>query len=381
MVSSVVKSVSPSATISLLNKENVLKAAGKKVISFSLGEPDFNTPIKILEFANEKMMEGYTHYTQSAGIPELRRKIAEKFSIEKNVKISEKNVLVTPTKFALYASYLTLLDPGDEILIPDPGWVSYVEMAHLVGARPIYYKLDENKDYSLDQEDIKSKINEKTRAIVINTPHNPTGSVLNNDDLNFLRDISKDKKIFIISDEIYEKLVFEGNHQSILNDISLLENLIIVSGFSKSHAMTGLRIGYLISNEEIVKYVDKIQQHTLTCAATYSQYAALKALDDDQSPENMRMEYKKRRDILYEGLKDIPAFNVKPPKATFYMYPEINYKGMDSMEFSDYLLEKLYISVVPGIAFGPSGKYRIRISFSTGIENILEGIERLKNLK
>ncbi|MGC8691634.1 MAG: pyridoxal phosphate-dependent aminotransferase [Thermoplasmata archaeon] len=381
MVSSVVKSVSPSATISLINKENALKAAGKRVISFSLGEPDFTTPIQILDYASEKMREGYTHYTQSPGIPELRKKIAEKFSIEKNVKIDDKSVLVTPTKFALYASYLALLDPGDEILIPDPGWVSYIEMAHLVGAKPVYYKLDEKRNFSLDQEDIKNKIGEKTKAIVINSPNNPTGSVLSNEDLKFLRDIVRDRKITVISDEIYEKLVFEGKHESFLNDSTLLENSIIVSGFSKSHAMTGLRIGYMISSEEMIKYVDRIQQHTMTCAATYSQYAALKALDDDSSPEKMKMEYRKRRDVLVEGLKEIPIFKINPPQATFYMYPEIDYKGMDSMEFSNYLLEKLYISVVPGIAFGPSGKYRIRISFSTGIENIKEGIERLKNLK
>lgn len=380
MVSELVKSVSPSATISLLAKENELRVRGKKIISFSLGEPDFTAPATVLDYACEEMHAGKTHYTPSAGIPELREKIAEKYKRENGVDASQKNVLVTPTKFALYISYLTLLNPGDEILIPDPGWVSYVEMAHLVGARPVFYNLDENNGFQISEDELKNRINGKTKAIMINTPSNPTGSVLNFESLKIIRDIAVENDIYVISDEIYEKLIFDGKHISIASLDGMFDRTITVNGFSKSHAMTGLRIGYLIASNDLLKYMDNVQQHTLTCAPSFSQYAALKALDDDYDSKKMAEEFRKRRDIIYSGLRKINVFSVKKPDATFYIFPKFSFKNFNSMQMANFLLDELNISVVPGIAFGPSGEYHLRFSFSTSEENINEGIERLQKL-
>ncbi len=380
MVSKAVKSVSPSATISLLVKENELKAQGRNVISFSLGEPDFPAPEKVIEYACKEMFDGKTHYTPSSGIPELREKIAEKYKKENNVNVNARNIIVTPTKFALYISYLTLLDQSDEILIPDPGWVSYVEMAHLVRAKPVYYKLNEGNGFQINEEEMKNKINKKTKAILINTPSNPTGSILDIDSLKILRDLAVDNDLYIISDEIYEKLIFEGKHISIASLDGMLERTITVNGFSKSHAMTGLRAGYLIANQELIKYMDNVQQHTLTCSSTFSQYAALKALDDNEDTLKMVTEFKMRRDLIYSGLSKINVFSAIKPNATFYIFPKFNYNGKNSMEMANFLLENLNISVVPGIAFGPSGENHLRFSFSTSRENIIEGLERLQKL-
>ncbi|MGC8620235.1 MAG: pyridoxal phosphate-dependent aminotransferase [Thermoplasmata archaeon] len=380
MVSKAVKSVSPSATISLLIKENELKAQGRNVISFSLGEPDFPAPENVIEYACNEMFDGKTHYTPSSGIPELREKIAEKYKRENNVDVNARNIIVTPTKFALYISYLTLLDQSDEILIPDPGWVSYIEMAHLVRAKPVYYKLNESNGFQINEEEMKNKINKKTKAILINTPSNPTGSILNIDSLKILRDLAVDNNLYIISDEIYEKLIFEGKHISIASFDGMLERTITVNGFSKSHAMTGLRAGYLIAPQELIKYMDNVQQHTLTCSPTFSQYAALKALDDNEDTIKMVNEFKERRDLIYSGLSKISIFSVIKPNATFYIFPRFNYNGKNSMEMANILLENLNISVVPGIAFGPSGENHLRFSFSTSKENIIEGVERLQKL-
>ena len=379
MVSNAVKNVLPSATIDLLNKESKLRSEGKKIISFSLGEPDFPTPKPIIDYACQKMYEGKTHYTPSSGIRELREKIAEKYNKENGLNISEKNVIVTPTKFALYISFLTLLNPGDEVLIPNPGWVSYIEMAHLVGARPVYYDLNEDNEFQIDAENLMNKINEKTRAIVINTPSNPTGSILNLDSLKILVDLATDKDLYIISDEIYEKLIFEGKHTSIASLGDIFYKTITVNGFSKSHAMTGLRIGSLIADEKLINYMDNVQQHTLTCAPSFSQYAALKALDDAEDSKKMVEEFKKRRDIIYSGISSIDVFSVKKPNATFYIFPKFSYNNLNSMEMANLLLDNLNISVVPGIAFGPNGEFHLRFSFSNSIENIKEAIDRMKS--
>lgn len=378
MVSEFVKTVAPSATISLLEKENELKAKGKKIISFSLGEPDFTTPLPVLKYACDEMFSGKTHYTPSSGILELREKIAEKYKKDNNVEASYKNVLVTPTKFALYISYLTLLNPGDEILLPDPGWVSYIEMAHLVGAKPVLYSLDD--DFQINEDDLKNKINNRTKAILINTPSNPTGSILTINSLKVIRDLAIDKNLYIISDEIYEKLIFEGSHISIASMDDMFYRTITVNGFSKSHAMTGLRIGYLIASIDLIKYMDNVQQHTLTCAPSFSQYAAIKALDDNEDSKKMTDEFKKRRDLIYNGLKNISIFSVKKPNATFYIFPKYSFRNFNSMEMANFILDELNISVVPGIAFGPSGENHLRFSFSTSEENIKEGIERLQKL-
>ncbi len=378
MVSSRVNAISESSTIKLLNKENELRKKGENIISFSIGEPDFTTPRNIIDFAYKSMLEGKTHYTPSSGIPMLREKIAEKYSKRYSIDLNSNNVLVTPTKFALFISIFSLVDEGDEVLLPDPGWVSYSEMVKMAGGIPKFYSLKENDGFSIDQEDLKNKINEKTRVILINTPSNPTGTIIKKEDMDFLKDFVMERNVYIISDEIYDKLVYDGNFVSILNYPEIFHKTIFVNGFSKSHAMTGWRIGYMIAESDLIKIFDKVQQHTLTCAPSISQYAALKAIDDDKSVMEMVDEFKKRRDYIYSRISKISIFNTVLPNSTFYIFPKFNLP-MNSMEFSELLLEKAKVSVVPGISFGKNGENHIRISFATSMENIKEGMDRIED--
>ncbi len=378
MVSARVNAISESSTIKLLNKENELRKKGENIISFSIGEPDFTTPRNIIDFAYRSMIEGKTHYTPSSGIQLLREKIADKYSKKYSTDLKATNVLVTPTKFAIFISIFSLVDQGEEVLLPDPGWVSYSEMVKMAGGIPKFYNLRENDGFSIDQEDLKNKINEKTRVIVINTPSNPTGTIIKKDDMNFLRDIVMDKNVYIISDEIYDKLVYDGNFVSILNYHEIFQKTIFVNGFSKSHAMTGWRIGYMIAENDLIKIFDKIQQHTITCAPSVSQYAALKAIDDDKSVKEMVDEFRKRRDYIYNRISGMKIFKTIIPEATFYIFPKFNLP-LNSMEFSEFLLEKAKVSVIPGISFGNNGENHIRISFATSMENIKEGMDRIED--
>ncbi|MEM0073863.1 MAG: pyridoxal phosphate-dependent aminotransferase [Thermoplasmatales archaeon] len=374
MVSSRFTLIQPSPTVSLNNKFSELIERGEKAISFAVGEPDATTPQHIIDFAAKKASEGGTHYTPSSGIRELREAIAMKYSTLTGKNIDFKNVIVTPAKFAINIAAQAVLNEGDKVLIQDPSFVSYPEIVRIAGGIPIYFP--SRDDGSPDIEKLKELIDERTKMIFLNSPSNPHGWVASMDDLKAIADIARDHRIYVMADEIYEHIVYEGKHISILSLPGMEELTFVVNGFSKSHAMTGWRIGYLITPGNFSKVVDAYQQHTITCAPSISQYAALAALNDKRFPEEMKEKFRRRRDMLYDILSSSEKIIVKKPAGTFYMFPRI-LNGMSGEQFSSELLNRKKVLVTPGSGFGPSGKDRIRISYALSEDSMIEGAKRI----
>ncbi len=374
MVSQRFSSITPSSTISLNNLYNKMKKEGQDVISFAAGEPDPTTPMDVIEFAFEKAKNGGTHYTPSGGIPELRNEISIKYSKMTGSEIKAEDVIITPAKFALNMAIESVVEPGDEVLIQDPSFVSYHEMIKIAGGFPVYFP--SNDDGSPNISKLQELINRKTKMIIINSPENPNGWVATKEELKAISDLSIDHDFYVLSDEIYETIIYEGQHISILKFPGMAERTFVVNGFSKSHAMTGWRIGYLISPHALSGYIDAYQQHTITCASSVSQYAALKAIKNEDFPKHMNLMFKERRDILFESLSKIEDLKITKPKGTFYMFPKI-LNGMTGDELSNRLLKEKKILVTPGSQFGPSGINSIRLSFSLYKEDLIRGAERI----
>ncbi len=371
-----VERMHPSSTLALVELASKLRREGREVISLAVGEPDFITPHSIIEAAYRAMKEGRTHYTPPLGIPELREKIAEKYRAENQVDVHAENVLVTPAKMAIFIAVASFVNDGDEVLVPDPGWVSYPEIVHFAGGKPVGYMLDERKNFRIDIEDLASKVTRKTKVLMINSPSNPTGGILTEGDLKAIRDLVLDNGLILISDEIYEKIIYEGEHISPGKFEELFPYTVIVNGFSKSHAMTGWRIGYLIAPAEFIPQLAKVQQHTISCAPSISQYAALQALEEKESIEKMVIEFRRRREFVYQELREMSGITVNMPPATFYMFPRYH-ADMPSAELAEKILQEKFVAVTPGAAFGENGEWHFRISFATSMEKLKMGMERL----
>jgi len=368
----IIDNIKRSPTISLSEKIKDLKSKGIEVLSLSIGEPHFNTDKRIIEEAYNAMLEGDTHYVNSQGILKLREEIANKVKQENSIQALPSNIAVIPAKFAIYASLISLLEEGDEVMISNPCWVSYESQIMLARGKPVYYNL--NDDYSIDFDDLVSKVTNKTRAIIINSPHNPTGYVLTYNEVKQLVDIAKDYDIYLISDEIYEKFIYEGEH---ISPASLeFEHIITINGFSKAYAMTGWRLGYVVANDIIINKIVSFIDQTLTCMPPFIQRAALKCLQiGDSIYKYYRDEYRKNRDYVYKILSELSNIEVIKPKGTFYMFPKYNFQ-IDSLSFTESLLAKEKVAVVPGIAFGSKGEYHIRISFATSYDLLEKAMDR-----
>jgi aspartate aminotransferase len=371
---SILDKIEPAATVRLNNLALELRRRGENIISFAAGEPDFDTDKRIIDEAYASMLKGETHYTSSLGLYELRERIAEKVNNENNIPAGSENVIIIPTKFAIYAALISIIEYNDEVLIHDPYWVSYESQVKLTGAKPIFFRLTEH--FSLDIEDLTSKISSRTKAIIINTPNNPTGAVFSRDEIKALVDLARDYNLYIISDEIYEKLIYEGEHVSPASYDP--ERVIVVNGFSKAFAMTGWRIGYAVANKNIIGRMEKFVQHTLTCLPAFIQRAAVKALDlGAEIYEKYREEYRRRRDFLISELNNINNLEISKPMGTFYLFPK--YKiNMNSEDLAKLLLEREKVLVVPGSSFGKNGEYHFRISFATSMSSLREGAKRIQ---
>ncbi|MEM2924273.1 MAG: pyridoxal phosphate-dependent aminotransferase [Methanocellales archaeon] len=366
--------IEESATIKISEKASELKRRGIEVINFGLGEPDFITPKHISEAAKQALDKGYTHYVPSAGIPELRRAIAEKLRVENNLKVNASNIIVTPgTKQAIYEAAMSLLEEGDEAILFDPAWVSYEAIIKLSGAKVIWASTYRN---SLITE-LLEKISSKTKLIVINTPCNPSGAVLSKQDLKAIADIAIDHDLYVLSDEIYEKIIYDGEHFSIGSLDGMEERTITINGFSKSYAMTGWRLGYAAAPREILNRMIKIQQHSVSSATSFAQYGGLAALTSSQEcVKEMVAEFKARRDLIVNHLEQMELSYIKPDGA-FYVFVDIAHLGR-SLEVAEKLLNKAHIAVTPGAPFGPESNGYIRISYATSQANINEGMRRMK---
>lgn len=357
-----------------------MKAAGKDVVNLSAGEPDFDTPRHVKEALTKALKERFIYYTPSAGIPELRKAIAEKLSKENRIPCTESEVIVTPgAKQALYEAVFALTEPGDEVLCPDPGWVSYEPMIQLADGRPVLVPTREEIGFSFDVEEVKERITDKARAIIVNTPGNPTGAVLDKTVLKGIADLCVDYDLIAISDEIYEKIIYESEHLSMASLPGMKERAVTVNGFSKAYSMTGWRLGYACAPAEIIQAMGKVQEHSVSCATSFVQKAGVAALTSPQDDvKRMVSEFRRRRDTLMKLLSEIEGVSCVKPRGAFYAFPNFSHHGRDSFELANYLLEEAGVAVIPGAAFGANGEGFQRLSYATSMENIEKAVERMK---
>ncbi len=378
MTSERLKRVEESATIRISNIATRMIKEGIDVINFSLGEPDFSTPKNICDAAVKAMYEGKTHYAPSGGIPELRTAIAEKLKLENKIDVVEASVLVTPgAKQGIFEIMLGVLDDRDQALLFDPAWVTYDACIRFAGAESVWIPTVPEKGFLPDN--FVDYINDKTKLIVVNSPGNPTGGVFGKKILQCIADLAIDHDLLVVSDEIYEKIIYDKEHISIGSFDGMQERTITVNGFSKAYAMTGWRLGYLTAPPEIFKLLLKIQSHSVSSATTFVQYGGLEALQGPQDGVKAMVDrFKVRRDVLIEGLSKI-GFECKKPDGAFYAFADVSDYG-NGTTVAERLLKEAHVAVTPGIAFGASGKDFIRVSYATSIDRIREALERLEKI-
>ncbi|MCT4604936.1 MAG: pyridoxal phosphate-dependent aminotransferase [Marinisporobacter sp.] len=382
------KKISPSITLAITAKAKKMKADGMDVVSFGAGEPDFNTPQNIRVAAIDAMEKGYTGYTAASGLPDLKQAICDKLKKDNDLAYKPENIVISNgAKHSLFNALQAICNPGDEVIIPVPYWVSYPELVKLADATPILVETSEEEGFKYTKETLLKAINENTKAIILNSPNNPTGTVYTEDELKEIAEIAVKNNIFIISDEIYEKLIYDGKHVSIASlgeDIKKLT--IVINGMSKAYAMTGWRIGYLAADKEIISIINNIQSHATSNPNTIAQYASIAALEGDQEPINKMIEaFVGRRNYMVEKINSIDGISCRKPEGAFYVMINISkligktFNGFTingSMDFAEYLLQTVNVAVIPGVAFGED--HYIRLSYATSLENIEEGLKRIE---
>lgn len=377
MVAERMRGVGESPTVRLSGLVSEMKARGEDIISLAVGEPDFPTPKHIVEAAKQALDDGFTKYTPSKGIPELREAIAEKSRLENGIPCGPEDVLVSATKHTLFTALIALAGPGDEVLLPDPGWVSYLPMVRLAGAKPVPVPCTEDSHRQMTPEATAELITSSSRMIIVNSPNNPTGSVYDLGVLRGLADLAEDHDLIIVTDEIYEKIVFEGEHRSIASFPGAFERSVTVNGFSKTYSMTGWRLGWAVAPQEFLSPMNRVHQHSLTCATSFAQKGGVAALKGPMAPiEEMVREFGRRREVVVGGVDQIPGFAFRRPEGTFYAWIRYENPGT-SLEFSEMLLKEARVAVTPGIAFGDEGERHFRLSFATSQDKLREGFRRM----
>jgi len=371
------KSLEPSGIMDIFERARGMK----DVIRLEVGEPDFDTPEHIKDAARRALDKGFTHYTSSAGILPLREAIARKTRNEIGIDVDpRKEVVVTDGgSCAITLAMMAVLDPGDEVLISDPSW-PYGPSAKMAEGIPVRYRLLEEEDFRIDFDHLRSKISSKSKMIIINSPQNPTGSILDRHELETLAEIALEENLLVISDEVYEKLTYDSQHTSMLTVPEMKDRTILVNSFSKTYAMTGWRVGYAIANEEIAKEIAKLNLYLNTCSTSFAQVAALEALTGPQDcVKAMAEQYKKRIDLMFRGLERMRVPCVKP-KGAFYLFPDFTEFNDSSHEMGMLLLEKARVSTAPGVAFGQLGEGHLRLSCSNSMENLSEALTRIERV-
>jgi aspartate aminotransferase len=379
-LSSRATSLTPSLTLSIDSKAKAMKAEGIDVCGFGVGEPDFDTPEHIKAAAMAAIETGFTKYTPSSGIPELRQAIADKFVADNKLEYKPSQIIVSNgAKHSCYNAILAMCEPGDEVIIPAPYWLSYPEMVRLAGAEPVFVQTSEENSWKMTAEEFESAMTPRTKLVIINSPGNPTGSVYTREELEKLAEVAAGEDIFILSDEIYEKLVYDGTeHFSIASISPEIYNLTVtINGLSKAYAMTGWRLGYLGAPEPIAKAIDSIQSHSTSNPCSFAQKGGLAALKGTQQPvTDMCAEFDMRRQYMYDRLTKIPNVTAVKPLGAFYILVNISKLALTSQNFADRLLSKANVAVVPGIAFGDDRT--LRFSYATSMDVIKKGIDRFE---
>ena len=364
----------------VLAKAKALEKQGRDIIHLEIGEPDFSTPKNIQEAAVKALKSGYTHYVPAPGIPELREAIAEYLSKSRRISVDPEEVVVTPgAKPIIFFSILACVEPGDEVLYPNPGFPIYESMINFVGAKPVPMPLKEENDFRIDNDEVLSKINKKTKMIILNSPENPTGGVLSKDNLEAIADGVRGRDdLLILSDEVYSENIYEGKHESIASLPSMKEKTILMDGFSKTYAMTGWRLGYAAMRKDLAQKVTQLIINSVSCSCAFSQMAGVEALRGPQDePKKMVEEFRRRREVIVSGLNKIKGIKCKKPHGAFYVFPNVKSFGMDCKKVSDYLLNKAGVAVLSGTAFGSYGEGYLRLSFANSVENIKKALQRI----
>jgi len=374
VISSRVRHIPESATMKIADIAAKLRSEGQDIISFSLGEPDFETPENIKRAAKTALDRGETHYTQGSGIPELQEAIAEKLKNDNNLDVSPADVLVTTgAKQAIFEAICTLIDEGDEVLLLDPAWVSYSAIVKFAGGKPVMVPVSEQEGYV--PVDLQSHMTRNTKLLILNSPCNPTGAVYGKNVIKAAAEAAEDHGVFVLSDEVYEKIIYGAKHHSIGSLIP--DRTITINGFSKAYAMTGWRLGYATAPAPILQGMLKIQQHSVSNATSFVQRAGVEALRGDQGAVRaMVVEFKKRRDIMIDGLRKM-GIECAPPRGAFYAFAKVSQFG-NSVEVTEKLLRDALVAVTPGSAFGPNGEGYVRLSYATSRQNIEDGINRIE---
>ena len=379
-ISDTASALTPSLTLAVTNKAKEMKAKGEQVFGLAGGEPDKDTPENIKQAAIKALNEGATKYTPSVGLPALREAIAAKLKHDNNLEYGIDQICVTSgAKPAVYAALRAVINPGDEVIIPSPYWVSYPSMVQLCGGTPVLVETSAENAWKITPEQFENAMTPRTKLIILNTPHNPTGTVYSEEELRALGEIAVEEDILILADEIYEHLIYGGiKHVSIASlSPELYDLTITVNGFSKSYAMTGWRLGYTAAPAEIAKAIKLSQDHTASNATTFCQYGAIEALKGEQTfIADLREEYDFRRQYVYDRLSKMPKIKVVEPKGAFYFFIDTTELGMGSQELCEKLLERYKVAAVPGIAFG--NDHAIRISYCTSLDVLKEGLDRLE---
>jgi len=371
--------VSPSITLAIAAKAKAMKAEGIDVCSLSTGEPDFDTPEHIKAAAKQALDAGKTKYGPVAGEPQLKAAIARKLRDDNNLNYQPENIIVTNGgKHSLYNLMMALIEPGEEVIIPAPYWLSYPEMVKLASGKPVIVRTDASTGYKITPEQLSGAITPKTKLFVLNSPSNPTGMVYTPAEIKALAEVIVDRDILVVADEIYEKIIYDDAQHVSIGSLGkeIFDRTLISSGFAKAYSMTGWRVGYLAGPSELIKATSTIQGHSTSNVCTFAQYGAIAALESSQeSVETMRLAFADRREVIFELLDAIPGISCIKPDGAFYMFVNISKTGMNSLEFCDAFLEQQQVAVIPGIAFGADD--HIRLSYATDLGTIKKAVERL----
>jgi aspartate/methionine/tyrosine aminotransferase len=364
-----------------LAKAKALEKQGREIVHLEIGEPDFDTPKNIRDAAIQAMNSGYTHYVPAAGIPELREAIAGYISRTRKIDVSPEEVVVTPgAKPIIFLSILACIEYGDEVMYPNPGFPVYETLIKFMGAKPVPMELKEENDFALDTNDFVEKISDKTKMIILNFPENPTGSIMTEENLQVIAEEIKNRdNILVLSDEIYSRIIYEGEHRSIASLPGMKSKTTIIDGFSKAYAMTGWRLGYGVMRKDLAEKISQLIVNSNSCTSAFSQMAGVEALTGSQEEvKNMVETFRQRREVISSGLNSIDGITCKKPNAAFYVFPNIRNLNMSSKEMTDFLLNKAGVSVLSGTSFGAYGEGYIRFSFANSTTNIQKALTRIE---
>jgi aspartate/methionine/tyrosine aminotransferase len=364
----------------VLGRARALEKQGRDIVHLEIGEPDFDTPGNVIEAGVDALRHGWTHYGPATGLPELRQTIADYVGRTRNVPVASEEVVVVPGgKPIIFFTMLALVDEGDEVIYPNPGFPIYESMVNYSGGKAIPIPLREERDFAVDVRELASLINDRTRLIILNSPHNPTGGVLTKKDVLQIAEAIGDRNIMVLSDEIYSRLQYEGEHFSIMSVPGFKERTILLDGFSKTYAMTGWRMGYGVMRPDLAVQIARLATNSTSCTASFTQMAGIEALRGDQSSvDKMNSEFERRRDVFVAGLNKIKGFSCRLPKGAFYAFPNITQTGWTSKKLADALLEQAGVACLSGTAFGEHGEGYLRFSVANSLENLNKALGRIE---